>query len=249
MGKSTLKIHMKNLRLRRAVSWKILSIGASPFLMQLLTSLSNVLINTSAEKYGGNIAVSALGILVSIQVMLSLALMGISQGIQPILGFNYGAKKPARVKETLIYALIIATTIVSLAWIVTRLFPGQIVALFGSQDKKLIDFGSSAMDVYLFALPVIGVQILTSGYFQATGKAKTALIISLSRQGLIYIPLLLLLPLFFGMQGVLAANPISNIAAFFLAGIWLLVDVRKLGKKKQEVQNIPVISGKPAESK
>lgn len=248
-GKSILKIRVKNLRLNRAISWRILSIGASPFFMQLLTSLSNVLVNIAAEKYGGDIAVSAIGVLVILQVMFSLVLMGISQGIQPIIGFNYGAKKIARVKETLIYALVVGTVIITLAWLLTRVFPAQIIALFGSQDKKLISFGSSAMELYLLALPVIGVQILASGYFQATGRARAALIISLFGRGLVYIPMLLILPLSFGMQGVLAATPVSNIAAFFLSGIWLLIDVRKLLKRKQEVQDIPVVAGKPAESK
>jgi putative MATE family efflux protein len=248
-GKSILKIHVKNLKLQSSIVWKILAIGASPFLMQILTSLSNILVNTGAERYGGDLAVSGIGVLVSIQVLISLALMGISQGIQPILGFNFGAKKFDRIRETLVYALVVATVIATVVWGVTQLFPAQIVSLFNSQDQKLVEFSSAAMKVYLFALPVIGVQVIAAGYFQSTGKARSAMIITLSRQGLIYVPLLLILPLFFGLQGVIIAAPIANIAAFLLAGIWLLVDVRRLTGKVPEVQAVPGIVGKNVEGK
>jgi putative MATE family efflux protein len=248
-GKSTLKIRLKYLWPDWAITWKVFSIGASPFFMQILASLTGVVVNTSAERYGGDVAVSAIGILFSILMLLTLILMGINQGIQPILGFNFGAKKPERVKETLVYALIIATVITSAVWVVILLLPAQIIAFFGSQDTKLIAFGSSAMKVYLFALPAVGVQVLAAGYFQAVGKARTALIISLARQGLIYLPLLVILPPFFAMQGVLLATPISTLAAFLLSGIWLLVDVQRLGGKKPVAQDVSSVVGQQVESK
>lgn len=248
-GQSILKIRLKYLRPDWAVTWKIFSIGASPFFMQILASLTGVVVNTSAERYGGDIAVSAIGILFSILMLLTLILMGINQGIQPILGFNFGAKKPERVKETLVYALIIATVITSVVWLITQLFPAQIIALFGSQDTKLISFGGPAMRVYLFALPAVGVQVLAAGYFQAVGKARTALIIGLARQGLIYLPLLVILPPFLGIQGVLLASPISTLGAFLLSGIWLLLDVRRLGEKKQAMPEVPSVAGQQVESR
>jgi len=248
-GQSMLKIRLKYLRPNWAVTWKVFSIGASPFFMQMLASITGVVVNTSAERYGGDVAVSAIGILFSILMLLTLILMGINQGIQPILGFNFGAKKPERVKETLVYALVIATVITSAVWLVIQLFPAQIIALFGSQDTKLIAFGSPAMQLYLFALPAVGVQVLAAGYFQAVGKARAALIISLARQGLIYLPLLVILPPFFQMQGVLLATPISTLAAFLISGIWLLVDVQRLGRKKQVVQDVPSVAGQQVESR
>jgi MATE family, multidrug efflux pump len=194
------------------------------------------------------VAVSGMGILLSIQMLFGLVLMGMSQGIQPILGFNFGAKKLERVKETLAYALVVATAIAIVVWGITQLFPVQIVSLFNSQDRKLIEFSSAAMTVYLFALPVIGVQVIAAGYFQAIGKARSALIVTLSRQGLIYIPLLLILPLFLKLQGVIIAAPIANIIAFLLAGIWLWIDVRALTRKNQAVQGVPAVAGKNVEA-
>lgn len=226
-GKSVLKIRMKNLKLRPAVVRSIFALGATTFLLQILTGAFNALINTSAEKYGGDIAVSSMGVIFSIQVLIVLLFMGISQGTQPIVGFNYGAKKFDRVKEALIYALVIAACIGTLALIVTRLFPAQIFMLFNGQDKRWIDFGSYAMGVVFILLPTIGIQTIATGYFQAIGKAKEALLLGLSRRVLIF-PALLILPNYFGMQGVLIAGPITDMIGFLLSGVWLLVEWRNL---------------------
>lgn len=225
--KSVLKIRGEKLRLKFAVIGRIGALGATTFLLQILLGAINGLINTSAEKYGGDVAVSAMGVIFSIQVVIVLLLMGIGQGIQPIVGFNYGAKKFDRARAALIYALVVATSIGTLALIVTWLFSAQIFMLFNGQDQKLITFGSYAMGVVFISLPTLGIQTIATGYFQAIGKARNALLLGLSRRVLIF-PALLILPLYMGMQGVLIAGPITDVIGFLLAGGWLLVGWRDI---------------------
>jgi putative MATE family efflux protein len=241
-GRSVLKIRTVNLRLKWTIVKGILSIGIAPCVMQLAQSLLFGIMNNSLLKYGGDIAISGMGIVNSLNVLIFLPIVGFQEGSQPIIGYNYGAKKYDRVKKVLKYAIIAATSIATLGYIVTRLFPVQLISLFNSHDKALLAFGSHALTVYLFCLPVIGFQIIGAGYFQAVGKPLLSMVLNFSRQLLILVPLLLILPHFFRLQGVLMAGPLSDFLAFMLTASFLYLEIKHLTDKHQKQSLMPQLA-------
>lgn len=235
-GRSTLKLHAKNLKLSMPIIIKIVTLGAAPFLMQIAASLLNGIMNKSLTVYGGDIAVSGMGVIMSITMLILMPVFGINQGAQPIIGYNYGALKFDRVKKALKLAIIAATIVVCIGFIVVRLFPTQLIALFGKNDEGLINFGVRALKIFLIFLPIIGFQIVSANYFQAVGKPKHAAFLSLSRQVLILIPALLILPRFFGLDGVLMAGPTADLTSSLITGIFLFTELRNLDTRHIETQ-------------
>lgn len=230
-GKSILKVHLKNLRLDFGTVKIIILLGSAPFAMQMAASLLNVVMNRTLLYYGGDIAISGMGVVNSVAVLFLMPIFGINQGVQPIIGYNYGAKKYDRVKEALKLGIFGATTIVLAGFIVTQLFSQEIVALFNHKDAELIAFGARAIKIFLIFLPIIGFQIVSANYFQAVGKAKQAAFLSLSRQVVILIPAILILPKFFGLDGALMAGPVSDLVSSILTGIFITVELKHLGKQ------------------
>ena len=165
-GRSSLKIRMKYLKPKLNIVGKIVAIGAPSFSLQLAASLINVILNRSLTIYGGDLAISGMGIVNTIQTLLIMPVIGISQGAQPIIGYNYGAEKYDRVKATLKLAIIGATIVVVAGFIGTRLFPEQLIAVFNRNDSELIKFGSHALIIFFIFLPMTGFQIISSNYFQ-----------------------------------------------------------------------------------
>jgi putative MATE family efflux protein len=237
-GKGTLRLRKKYFKLQMNTVVKIAAIGAAPFAMQMAASLQNVILNKSLVNYGGDVAVSGMGIVMSIMTLMIMPLFGINQGVQPIIGYNYGAKKYDRVKEALKLGIIAATIIVCVGFLAIRLFPSQFVSMFNKNDAGLIEFATHALKVFTIFLPIIGFQIIASNYFQAVGKPKQASILSLSRQVLLLIPALLIFPRFFGINGVLAAGPFSDIMSSLITGTWLFFELRHLDNKHAETLEI-----------
>ncbi len=235
-GNSTLKIHKKNLKLQTEVVIKIITLGAAPFLMQLAASVLNMIMNKSLSFYGGDIAVSGMGIVSSIAMLILMPIFGINQGAQPIIGYNYGALKFDRVKETLKLAVIAATVVSTVGFVLIRVFPAGMISLFNRTDIELISFGSRAVTIYLVFLPIIGFQVVSSSYFQAIGKPKHSSFLSLSRQVLILIPSMLILPRFFGLDGLLAAGPVSDLASSIITGIFFFREMRHLNARYEASQ-------------
>jgi len=234
-GRSTLKLRLHNFRVQLGITIDILAIGLAPFFMQMAASLVNVILNTGLNTYGGDIAVSGMGIVSSIMTLILMPLFGINQGLQPIIGYNYGARQYDRVKEALKKGILAATAVATIGFIVTQLLPGPLVSLFSKNDPALTAFGTRAMRIALFFLPIIGFQVVAANYFQAVGKPLQAAILSLSRQVLIFIPALLVLPRFFGIDGVLAAGPTADLLASILTGMWLMLEMRKLGDRQEHL--------------
>lgn len=232
-GRSMLKIHLKNIKLQAHIVLKIFAIGSAPFAMQLAASVQTVILNKGLGIYGGDIAISAMGVINSLTMLILMPVFGINQGAQPIIGYNYGAEKFDRVKHALKLAIAAATAIVSIGFIMARLFPSQLISLFSS-DPALIEFGTSALQIYLIFLPIIGFQIVSASYFQAVGKPKHAMFLSLSRQVLILIPALLILPGIYGLYGVLVAGPVADILSSIITGVWLFIELRHLDQKHRE---------------
>lgn len=227
-GKSFLKLKLSYMKLKPAYISKILTLGAAPFAMQIASSVLNFIMNKGLNTYGGDVAVSGMGIVNSVVTLMIMPIFGINQGVQPIIGYNYGARKFDRVKRAYYMAVVFATVIVVIGWIATRLFPEQLVYLFNKNDPELIAFGAKAVKRNLMFLPVIGFQIVSSNYFQAVGKPKHSAFLGLSRQVLILIPALIILPKFFGLDGLITAAPLADITSSLLTGIFIIYEMRKL---------------------
>lgn len=227
-GKSVLKIRAVDLRLDPRLCRTILAFGSPPCAVQLAASALQSIMNHQLGHYGGDLAISVMGILYAMFMMVGMPIFGLNQGAQPIIGYNYGARKFDRVKRTLEIAVLAATGVTVLGFALMMLFPAQVIKLFNSEDKALLALGTHAMRVSILMMPLVGFQIVSASYFQAVGKPKTAMLLMLSRQVLLLIPTVLILPRFFGLDGVWAALPTSDCIASLLTGIFLFVELRHL---------------------
>ncbi|MDU1444013.1 MAG: MATE family efflux transporter [Clostridium cochlearium] len=226
-GKSTLKIKRENLSLHKGTIKTIMSIGISPFSMQIAASLVTTILNKNLLTYGGDLAVGAMGIINSISMLFSMPMFGINQGMQPIIGYNYGAKQYKRVRKTLKLAIMASVTIATIGFIVVEVFPTALIKIFNS-DEQLVSIGTHGIRIFLSLLPIIGFQVVSSNYFQAVGKAKIAIFLSLSRQFIFLIPMLIILPLMFGLNGVWIVGPVSDILAALVTMFFLYKDMNQL---------------------
>lgn len=239
LTRSQVRLRLDKIRLRLAHMLRIVAIGFAPFARQLAASLLNVILNISLSTYGGDLALAAMGVVMSLSTLIFMPIIGLDHGLQPIIGYNHGARNFHRVREAFVKGLVVATAVSVLGFIVINLFPAQLVAMFNAKDAELIALGSRALRIYLLLLPVIGAQIIGSSYFQAVGRPVPAAILTLSRQVLILIPALLILPPFFGLNGVFYAGPTADFVATVLTGLWVAVEMRKLTKKEREMAPTP----------
>jgi len=236
-GNSVLKIRYKNLKLDAKVVKSIFAIGMSPFSMQIAASAVTIISNRSLVKYGGDLALGAMGVIMSLVMLVLMPTFGINQGSQPIIGYNYGAKQFTRVKSALKLAILGATVVTTTGFIIVELFPKQLISIF-NKEPELIAIGIHGMRIYLFMLPVIGFQIVSSNYFQAIGKARISIFLALSRQVILLIPLLFILPRFFGLNGVWMSGPSSDALASIITAIFLYVEIKHLNKLHGEDKGI-----------
>ena len=235
-GRSLLKFHSRNLRLRRSICASIFIVGSPMFAMQLAASVMNSILNQQLRVYGGDLAISVIGIIHAVAFFIAMPIFGINQGVQPIIGFNYGAQKFDRVKKALQTAILFATVICVAGFLVAMLFPAGVIWLF-SRDQSLIQLGSHAIRICFVTFPIIGFQIVSASYFQAVGKPKHSLLLGLSRQVLLLIPAVLILPRFFGLDGIWMALPASDLCSSILTGLWLYFELRHLRERHAEVTN------------
>jgi len=239
--KSTVKIHAANMKL----SWKyvrqIVSMGLAPFSIQLVGSIYNLILNNSLARYGGDKAIAAMGIISSAGMIIMMPVFGINQGTQPIVGYNYGAGKYDRVKKALMYAYIGATSVVILGFLMAMLFPTQIIQFFNRTDGELVSIGVPAMRIFSLLMPVIGFQIVSSNYFQAIGKPKKSMFLTLLRQLIVLIPMVIILPLFFGLNGIWYAVPMSDGISTMLTAVFMYFEMKELNRKITETVKVPAI--------
>lgn len=227
-GKSLLRIKKENLRLKLETVKRIVALGFAQFSIQIASSIVAVVANTTLLKYGGDIGISAFRIINNIAMIFLMPIFGINQGMQPIVGYNYGAKQFDRVKKTLFMAIGAASGVAILGFIVTRLFSVQLAMLFNKDDQALIDMTSHGMKLFFMALPIIGYQIVSSNYFQAIGKPKQSILLGLLRQVIILIPAIVILPMFLGLKGVWIASPVSDIISSILTSFFLFGNIKEL---------------------
>lgn len=237
MGKkSVLKLKIKNLKLNTAIIKQIVAIGMSPFLMQLVASGITITFNKDLQVYGGDTAIAAFGIINSVSLLILMPIFGINQGSQPIIGYNYGARNFDRVKKALKLAILAATTVCTLGFVIVELFPRAIISVFSSNNAELIEIGSFGIRIFLIMMPIIGFQIVSANYFQAINKAKIAIFLSLSRQLIILLPLLVILPRFLKLTGVWVSGATADLLASIVTLIFLFRELRHLREASQVVE-------------
>lgn len=219
---STLKFRKHHFMLSRDIVNSILSIGLSPFSMQLATSMVMIIINSTLLKYGGDLAIGAYGIINSLIILVVMVVLGLNQGTQPIVGYNYGAKKYDRMFKTLKYSIGIAT-ILTTSGFLFGVLNAEFSVKFFTSDEELIRIASNALRISIIMFPVVGFQIVISNFFQSIGKAKVSIFLSLTRQFILLIPAMLVLPHFFQLNGAWIAMPVSDGLSAIVAAITLLI--------------------------
>lgn len=226
-----LSLRIQYLKFSPKLVFAIVSIGMAPFTMQLTTCLVTFLGNSSLLKYGGDLAIAAMGIINSVMMMIVMPVVGISQGLQPLIGYNYGAKQYLRVKRLFSLGIKSAFVISITGFIIIMLFPNFIFNLFGDGNRVVNTIGIPGMRIFLSMIMVAAIQIIGANYFQAIGKARISIFLNLLRQFILFVPLLLILPNLFGLNGVWVVAPISDTCSCFITSIFVMTEFKKLTEK------------------
>lgn len=227
-SRSILRLKWSNLKLDPSIIWHIVTIGMAPFAMQIAGSMVQATYNTQLIRYGEDIAVGAMGIINSVAIMVVMSITAINMASQPIIGYNYGAGNYGRVRQTWNIGIIFGTIIAIVAFILVELFPGTIIHLFNTDDPQLYAIGKQGIRIFLLLLPVIGFQIVSSNYFQSVGKAKISLFLTLLRQVLVLLPLIIILPHFWGITGIWFATPVSDAISVSVVYLFYRSERKKL---------------------
>ena len=207
-------IHLKreNLKIDRKILKDTTSIGLAPFLMNAVSSVIVILINHSLVRHGGDLAVGAYGIMNRIAMLFGMIIIGLTMGMQPIAGYNYGAGLYSRVNKVLKYTILLATGVITTGFLIGELIPREAASLF-TTDKELLDLVVPGMRIAFAAFPIIGFQMVSSNFFQSIGKPGKAIYLSLSRQVIFLIPAVIILPHYFGILGVWMSMPVADTLA------------------------------------
>ncbi|GAA0078497.1 MATE family efflux transporter [Clostridium sp. CTA-5] len=239
-GKSVLKIKKKYLKLNKSVVISIFLIGMSPFSMQIAQCAVQIVSNNSLQRYGGDAAIGAMTIINSLVLIFLMPIFGLNQGMQPIVGYNYGAKKYDRAKKALKYSALVATIIVTVGFLVVETVPELLISIF-NRDSEILTIGIPGMRIFLVMLPIIGAQIVTTNFFQSIGKVKVSMFLSLLRQVIILIPSLLIIPRILGLNGIWIAGCVSDFLSAIITLIVFLKFNREFKKEFVKVKEQSVI--------
>ena len=238
---SNLKLRPRLMRLKARAVGQILSIGLSPFAMQVAASLVSVFANRALRANGGDVAIGAMTVINSVTILFFMPILGINQGLQPILGYNYGAGSFNRVREAWRFGVLLASAIVAGGFAVVQLFPQAIIRIF-IDAAGLVAVGTRGLRIFLAKLPLLGFQVISTVYFQSVGKPRVAIVASLLRQVIILLPLYLFLPGWLGLTGVWLASPIADFSSFAITAFLILREMRQLKKLSA---GLPATAGHP----
>jgi len=225
--KPLVKIHRANLKLVTPHLKRVLSLGASPFVMQSTESLLQIILNKTLSSYGGDVYVGAMTIISSIAQFVLMPLIGIMQGAQPIISFNYGAKRMERVKKAIKLSVITCTIISGVCWLIVQLQPQLVIGLFTS-SKELTEVTVRAIRVYMFGYIGLGVIVSLQQSFLSLGEAKVSILIASLRKLILLIPLIIILPNFMDVDGVFLSSPIADIITIIVAIVSFSLYFKKL---------------------
>lgn len=235
-SRSVLKLRLRNIRLNGTVARPALAIGLAPFTMQLAASVVSLLVNRALARHGGDVAISAYGVIGALAMMLLMPVFGLSQGAQPIIGFNYGAGRMDRVRATLFRAIVAATSLLGIGFVIAQSFPAALARCF-LREPHIVTVAARGLRICLAAMPVVGYQVVSAQFFQAIGKARTALLLALLRQVVLLIPLIILLPRVMGLDGLWAAGPIADTAAAIVTSLALVLQLRAPATSKPTAES------------
>ncbi|MCP5457723.1 MAG: MATE family efflux transporter [Thermotogae bacterium] len=224
-GKSLLRVSLRSLIPEWRIMRETVSVGLSAFSRQVAGSLLAVVLNNSLVFYGGDIAVAVYGVINRLLMVFIMPMFGVNQGFLPIVGYNYGARKMRRARESVKLASAVTTMIALFSSIVMFLFARQLISIF-TDETELIESTIYALRIVILATPTIGVQVIASGMFQALGKALPALFLSLLRQIIILIPLILVIPRFLGINGIWISFPLADLIAFAISLVFYLRELK-----------------------
>lgn len=237
--KSEIHFTRSSWRIDMSVVRKVYAIGMSPFLMNCCACLVVVFINKAlldSAGADGNLAVGAYGIINRTSMFFVMIIFGITQGMQPILGYNYGAASWARIRETLKKGIIIASLISLVGWLATEIIPDKISEMF-TIDASMIAIARDGFRIFFLFYPLVGSQIVIQNYFQSIGMPKLSIFLSLTRQLIFLLPLLWILPPRYGVDGVWIAMCSSDLIAFVLAAVTVVIMNRKIAAKLNSMKN------------
>lgn len=232
-SKSVMKLKKKNIRLHCDLSKKVIALGSSSFGVQVGVSAINYIMNVILRQYGGDLSIGAMAIIQSIMSLLLMPIFGINQGVQPILGYNYGARRYDRVKEALFKGIGAASVICIVGFLSIELFSQYWIVLF-TKEESLLQLAEYGLRRQVLVFPIVGFQIVSSIYFQAVGKPKLSFLISMSRQILVLIPCLFFLSSIWGLNGVWYASPLSDFIATIVTFILIKRELKHLEYLKSE---------------
>lgn len=221
-------IHLqrKAIRFKRKIVFDMLSIGLSPFLMNVTASAVVIIMNQSLLRYGGDNAVGAFGIINRVAFLFPMVVLGLTQGMQPIVGYNYGAGNFSRMNKALKYTIFLATGVTTIGFLIGEFMPRMVASVF-TTDEELIEYSVEGLRIVLIFFPIIGFQMASSYFFQSIGMTKKAIFMSLTRQVLFLIPGLLILPSFFGLKGIWYSMPLSDLLSAIVAAFLLASQYKK----------------------
>lgn len=217
-----------------------LLLGISSGITQSVACIMQVVMNKSLVYYGdlspitGDVALSAMGVVSKIAMIMAAFGVGVGIGAQPIMGYNRGARKFDRIRRTYLIAVTLATVLIFLCWIICQLMPETIISIFGDDNASFSDFAVKCLRIYLFCIFCAGFQIVSTNYFQATGQPLKASVLSMLRQLLLLIPLILILPLFMGLDGILFAAPIADFLSAVIVAVFIIPEMHKLNRAVHE---------------
>lgn len=240
--KNKIKIRRKYVVPNFKIAMTILSLGVAPFIMQATESLVLISLNNNLQKFSGDLAVGAITIIASIMQIVLLPIMGLTQGAQPIISYNYGAKNIDRVKKTFKLLLCCSMTYTTTMWALIMIFPRFFVKIFNDKPE-LVDITVSSMRIFLFGIFILGAQIACQQTFLALGQAKNSLILALLRKVILLVPLIFILPMFFNdnqakMKATLMAEPIADMIASLITITVFIIFYRKVLGSKNENEEI-----------
>lgn len=235
--KGNMRLHKESMRLNKSICKSVVSLGISSGITQSAATVLQVVLNNMLVIYGnqssvgGDVALSAMGIISKISMIILAVCIGIGIGSQPILGFNKGAGNIVRMRKTYLSAITAATIFSVIGWGACQLFPQAILKIFGSENATFTEFAVKGMRIYLLGVFTAGFQVVSTSYFQATGQPLKASVLSMMRQLILLIPLILILSNIFGLDGILYAGPVADITSAVLVLFFATHEVRKLNRQ------------------
>ncbi len=233
--KSFLRFQREAFRLRWDIIKNIITVGMAPFMIQSCACVVVILVNNTLGEYGGDLSIGAYGIANRVAFLFTMVVMGFTQGMQPIVGYNYGARAYDRVLKTLWMTVGWSVATTTLGFLVCELFPYQVVRIFVSEDgsgsaTELIEASARGLRILVLMLPIVGFNIVAGNLFQHIGKPKRAILLSVSRQMLFLVPLIYFLPKYLGVDGVWYSIPIADFISTVLAAVLLFIQISKFKK-------------------